>query len=149
MTYPLDPRDFLPGNEKLLKDDLSVHHRDKFSQLDSRGWTPLHAAAVQTNQAVLELTLRGVWRVPSVRPPHWPAAASRSVSRRPASGPDPVDCRTPRGQTPLFLAVAEGLLENASFLLKHGAQANSQDQELESPLLTGGEGGTTLCMAVI
>ncbi|XP_075881309.1 dynein axonemal heavy chain 12 [Nelusetta ayraudi] len=98
------------GNEKLLK-DLSVHHRDKFSQLDSRGWTPLHAAAVQTNQAVLELTLK-------------------------ASGADSVDCRTPRGQTPLFLAVEEGLMENASCLLQHGAQANSQDQELESPLLT-------------
>lgn len=50
-----------------------------------------------------------------------------------------MDCCTPRGQTPLFLAVEEGLMENASFLLQHGAQANSQDQELESPLLTGGE----------
>lgn len=48
-----------------------------------------------------------------------------------------MDCLTPRGQTPLFLAVEEGLMENASFLLQRGAQANSQDQELESPLLTG------------
>lgn len=76
----------------------------------------------------------------SVRPPRR-LGCRLTVSRCAASGPDSVDCRTPRGQTPLFLAVEEGLMENASFLLQHGAQANGQDQELESPLLTGGGGG--------
>ncbi|XP_076600251.1 dynein axonemal heavy chain 12 [Chaetodon auriga] len=97
------------GNEKLLK-DLCDRQRDKFSETDSRGWTPLHEAAVQSNQTVLELTFRG-------------------------SGPASVDCRTPQGQTPLFLAVERGLLENASFLLQHGAQPDSQDQDQDSPLL--------------
>ncbi|XP_041816424.1 dynein heavy chain 12, axonemal-like [Chelmon rostratus] len=97
------------GKEKLLK-DLCVRQRDKFSQTDSRGWTPLHEAAAQSNQTILELTFKG-------------------------SGPGSVECRTPRGQTPLFLAVERGLLENASFLLQHGAQPDSQDQDQDSPLL--------------
>ncbi|XP_022597877.1 ankyrin repeat and SOCS box protein 14 [Seriola dumerili] len=97
------------GNEKLLK-DLCVKHKDKFLQTDSRGWIPLHEAAAQSNHAVLELTFT-------------------------ASGPDSVECQTLRGQTPLFLAVEHGLIENASFLLKHGSQPDSQDHDQDSPLL--------------
>ncbi|XP_070759032.1 dynein axonemal heavy chain 12 isoform X1 [Enoplosus armatus] len=94
------------GNEKLLK-DLSVQ---QFSQTDSRGWTPLHEAAAQSNQTILEFTFK-------------------------VSGPDAVDSGTLRGQTPLFLAVEGGLIENASFLLQHGAKPDSQDQDQDSPLL--------------
>ncbi|MED6255288.1 hypothetical protein ATANTOWER_007260 [Ataeniobius toweri] len=47
------------GNEKLLK-DLCVRLKDKFFQTDSRGWTPLHEAAAQSNQAILELTHKGL-----------------------------------------------------------------------------------------
>ncbi|TDH14463.1 hypothetical protein EPR50_G00045250 [Perca flavescens] len=97
------------GNEKLLK-ELSIRHRDKFSDTNSRGWTPLHEAAAQSNQTILELTLH-------------------------ASGSDSVESRTPRGQTPLFLAVEGGLIENASFLLQHGAQPDSQDHDQDSPML--------------
>uniref|UniRef100_A0A665VMH7 Ankyrin repeat and SOCS box containing 14a n=1 Tax=Echeneis naucrates TaxID=173247 RepID=A0A665VMH7_ECHNA len=98
-------------DEKLLK-DLCVKHKDVFSLTDSRGWIPLHEAAAQSNHSVLELTLR-------------------------ASGPGAVECRTLRGQTPLFLAVEQGLMENASFLLKHGSQPDCQDQDQDSPLLVG------------
>lgn len=59
------------------------------------------------------------------------------VSCPAASGPDSVECRTLRGQTPLYLAVERGLIENASFLLKHGAQPDSQDHDQDSPLLVG------------
>lgn len=97
------------GNEKLLR-DLSVQQRDRFSETDSRGWTPLHEAAAQTNQTILELTFKG-------------------------SGPDSVECCSLRGQTPLFLAVERGLIENASFLLKHGARPDCEDQDQDSPLL--------------
>ncbi|XP_034725365.1 dynein heavy chain 12, axonemal-like [Etheostoma cragini] len=97
------------GDEKLLK-DLSVRHRAMFSQTDSRGWTPLHEAAAQSNQNILELTLN-------------------------VSGSDSVQSRTLRGQTPLLLAVEGGLIENASFLLQHGAQPDSQDHDQDSPLL--------------
>ncbi|XP_028285503.1 dynein heavy chain 12, axonemal isoform X2 [Parambassis ranga] len=96
------------GKEKLLK-DLCVKHKDLFSQTDSRGWTPLHEAAAQSNQTILELTYR-------------------------ASGPDAVERRTLRGQTPLFLAVEGGLIENVSFLLKQGAQPDSQDLDEDAPL---------------
>ncbi|CAJ1052008.1 dynein heavy chain 12%2C axonemal-like [Xyrichtys novacula] len=96
------------GNEKLLK-DLCVSQKDKFSQTDSRGWMPLHEAAAQRNQTVLELTFK-------------------------ASGPDSVKTRTLSGQTPLFLAVEKGLIENASFLIQHGAGPNCQDQDEDSPL---------------
>nr|XP_046240871.1 ankyrin repeat and SOCS box protein 14-like isoform X2 [Scatophagus argus] len=96
------------GNEKLLR-ELCAQQRDQFSETDSRGWTPLHEAAAQSNQNILELTFK-------------------------ASGLDSVENRTPRGQTPLFLAVERGLIENASFLLQHGAQLNCQDEDQDSPL---------------
>ncbi|KAM4741288.1 ankyrin repeat and SOCS box protein 14 [Anableps anableps] len=96
------------GNEKLLK-DLCVRLKDAFLQADGRGWTPLHEAAAQSNQTILELTHK-------------------------ASGPDSLECRTARGQTPLFLAVEGGLMENASFLLEHGAQPDCQDQDKDAPL---------------
>ncbi|XP_029946888.1 ankyrin repeat and SOCS box protein 14 isoform X2 [Salarias fasciatus] len=96
------------GDEKQLR-SLSVRQKEEFSQTDSRGWTPLHEAAAQRNQSVLELTFS-------------------------ASGPDSLERRTPRGQTALFLAVERGLIENASFLLDRGAKPDCQDQEEDSPL---------------
>ncbi|XP_033483401.1 dynein axonemal heavy chain 12 isoform X1 [Epinephelus lanceolatus] len=97
------------GNEKLLK-DLSVRQKDKFSQTDSRGWTPLHEAAAQSNHTILELTFK-------------------------VSGRDSMESRTLRGQTPLYVAVEAGMVENASFLLQHGAKPDSEDQDQDSPLL--------------
>ncbi|XP_023811104.1 ankyrin repeat and SOCS box protein 14 isoform X2 [Oryzias latipes] len=105
------------GNETLLK-GLCVKHRDWFLQTDSRGWTPLHEAAAQTNQAVLELTCR-------------------------ASGPDCLERRSPRGQTALCVAVEAGLVENAAFLLRQGAKPDclDQDQDQDSPLFTAVRSG--------
>ncbi|CAK6960863.1 dynein axonemal heavy chain 12-like [Scomber scombrus] len=96
------------GNEKLLK-KLSAGQKDQFLKTDSRGWTPLHEAAAQKNQRTLELIFK-------------------------ASGPRSVDLQTLRDQTPLFLAVQEGLIENANFLLQHGAQPDTQDFDQDSPL---------------
>uniref|UniRef100_A0A3Q1H3L9 Ankyrin repeat and SOCS box containing 14a n=1 Tax=Acanthochromis polyacanthus TaxID=80966 RepID=A0A3Q1H3L9_9TELE len=96
------------SDEKLLK-DLCVRQKDKFLQTDDRGWMPLHEAAAQSNQTILELTFK-------------------------ASDPDSMECRTLCGQTPLFMAVEQGLIENASFLLKHGAQPDSQDNNQDAPL---------------
>ncbi|XP_069568767.1 dynein axonemal heavy chain 12 isoform X1 [Brachyistius frenatus] len=96
------------GSEKLLK-DLCVARKDEFLQKDGRGWTPLHEAAAQSNQTLLELTHK-------------------------ASGSESAERRTLRGQTPLFLAVERGLMENASFLLDCGAQPDSQDQDRDAPL---------------
>ncbi|XP_026204222.1 dynein heavy chain 12, axonemal isoform X2 [Anabas testudineus] len=97
------------GDEKLLK-NLCFRQRDRFLQTDSRGWIPLHEAAAQTNHNILELTYK-------------------------ASGPDSLECRTLCGQTPLFLAVERGLIENVTFFLKRGAEPDSQDHNQDSPLL--------------
>ncbi|XP_038553659.1 dynein heavy chain 12, axonemal-like [Micropterus salmoides] len=97
------------GNEKLLK-DLCVQQRNTFSQTDSRGWTPLHEAAAQSNQTILKLIFR-------------------------VSGQHSVKSCTLCGKTPLFLAVERGLIENASFLLQHGAQPDSHDHDQDTPLV--------------
>ncbi|XP_061688711.1 dynein axonemal heavy chain 12-like [Syngnathoides biaculeatus] len=97
------------GQEKLVE-ELSVNHKDVFFQTDSRGWTALHEASVQSNQTVLELTYA-------------------------ASGENAVEHRTARGETPLFLAVARGLLDNADFLLRCGAPPDTQNRDQDSPLL--------------
>ncbi|XP_054640133.1 ankyrin repeat and SOCS box protein 14-like isoform X2 [Dunckerocampus dactyliophorus] len=95
------------GREKLVE-ELCLKRRDSFLQTDSRGWTPLHEASAQTNQTILELTYGG----------------RESVERQ-----------TQRGETPLFLAVERGLMDNASFLLQHGARPDTQNQHQDSPLL--------------
>lgn len=55
----------------------------------------------------------------------------------PGSGAECVHQRTPLGQTPLFLAAEQGLMENAAFLLQRGADPDSQDQAQDSPLIVG------------
>uniref|UniRef100_A0A3Q2ZE11 Ankyrin repeat and SOCS box containing 14 n=1 Tax=Hippocampus comes TaxID=109280 RepID=A0A3Q2ZE11_HIPCM len=97
--------------EKLVE-DLSVNHKEVFRQTDPRGWTALHEASVQSNQTILELTYA-------------------------ASGDDAVDQQTMRGETPLFLAVERGFVDNADFLLGHGARPDTQNQDQDSPLHIG------------
>nr|XP_057910668.1 ankyrin repeat and SOCS box protein 14-like isoform X2 [Doryrhamphus excisus] len=97
------------GKEKLVE-ELRLKRRDSFLQTDSRGWTPLHEASAQANQTILELTYG-------------------------ASGREAVERQTQRGETPLFLAVERGLMDNAAFLLQHGARPDTQNQDLDSPLL--------------
>ncbi|KAM3849980.1 dynein axonemal heavy chain 12 [Diretmus argenteus] len=97
------------GNEKVLR-ELCVGQTDSFSETDSRGWIPIHEAASQRNQTILELTYT-------------------------ASGSGSVNQPSLLGKTPLFLAVEEGLIENADFLLQHGAEPDCQDQDQDSPLV--------------
>ncbi|XP_010880394.2 dynein heavy chain 12, axonemal isoform X2 [Esox lucius] len=88
---------------------LSVNQR-AFSEADNRGWIPLHEAASQKNQDILKVTFE-------------------------ASTENAVECRTLRGKTPLFLAVEQGLIENATFLLENGSSPDCQDDEEDSPLI--------------
>ncbi|XP_064162168.1 dynein axonemal heavy chain 12 isoform X1 [Anguilla rostrata] len=84
--------------------------RQTFGEADSRGWVPLHEAAVQGNRTILEMTFA-------------------------ASPPGAEQVRTLQGKTPLFLAVEQGLEENASFLLQKGSSPDSQDEDEDSPLV--------------
>lgn len=68
-------------------------------------------------------------------PPHETGAPTPSCP--PGSGCGSLESRTRRGQTPLHLAVEGGLMENASFLLQRGAEADSEDQDQDTPLLLG------------
>uniref|UniRef100_A0A8C7MAT9 Ankyrin repeat and SOCS box containing 15b n=1 Tax=Oncorhynchus kisutch TaxID=8019 RepID=A0A8C7MAT9_ONCKI len=81
-----------------------------FTERDSRGWLPLHRAAVQSQGEVLDQVL----------------LASCDVT---------VDDVTADGDTALILAAQEGLLENVRTLLQHGASPHKTNSLNESPLL--------------
>uniref|UniRef100_A0A8D2HWU0 Ankyrin repeat and SOCS box containing 14 n=1 Tax=Urocitellus parryii TaxID=9999 RepID=A0A8D2HWU0_UROPR len=97
------------GEEDALS-HLTKYH-SAFDEADGIGWTPLHKAAVQLNKNILEITLK---------------ASKTSVWEQ----------TTHNGETPLFLAVSNCLLENASFLLLSGCNPNAKNFEGNSPLLT-------------
>ncbi|KAF6312492.1 ankyrin repeat and SOCS box containing 14 [Rhinolophus ferrumequinum] len=86
-------------------------YQSAFEEADGIGWLPLHKAAVQLNKNILEITLK-------------------------ASKPSVWEQTTHNGETPLFLAVSNCLLENASFLLLNGCNPNAKNFEGNSPLLT-------------
>uniref|UniRef100_A0A8C1JJS8 Ankyrin repeat and SOCS box containing 14a n=1 Tax=Cyprinus carpio TaxID=7962 RepID=A0A8C1JJS8_CYPCA len=100
--------DVLSGDEKSLR-KLTVHQQ-AFSEEDDTGYIPLHEAAIQNNQNILEITFT-------------------------ASPEDAKHRKTRRGKTALFLAVEKGLLDNACFLLDHGSSPDSLDKEEDSPLV--------------
>uniref|UniRef100_A0A673A941 Ankyrin repeat and SOCS box containing 14b n=1 Tax=Sphaeramia orbicularis TaxID=375764 RepID=A0A673A941_9TELE len=83
---------------------------ETLSRVDERGWIPLHEAAVQENKRILEIIFS-------------------------ASPPGAGQCRTLKGETPLFLAVVHGLRENATFLLQNGCNPDLQNDEHDSPLV--------------
>ncbi|MBN3302082.1 ASB14 protein, partial [Amia calva] len=96
------------GNEGALR-KLSTN-RPAFDQADSRGWVPLHEAAVQSNKTILEITFE-------------------------TSCPGAGERQTLRGETPLFLAVECGLRDNVTFLLLHGCSPDAQNELEDSPLM--------------
>lgn len=54
-----------------------------------------------------------------------------------ASPPGAAQCRTLKGETPLFLAVVYGFRENATFMLQNGCDPDVQNDEQDSPLVAG------------
>ncbi|XP_030633693.1 dynein heavy chain 12, axonemal [Chanos chanos] len=97
------------GDEAALR-KLAVH-RHAFSEEDNAGYIPLHEAAIQSNQNILEITFT-------------------------ASPSDAQQKRTLRGKTALSSAVERGLLDNAMFLLNKGSSPDSRDEEDYAPLVT-------------
>ncbi|KAJ8016092.1 hypothetical protein DPEC_G00003560 [Dallia pectoralis] len=80
------------------------------SIVDDRGWIPLHEAAAQEMKSILEIVY---------------SASPQGVEQ----------CRTLKGETPLFLAVVCGLRDNATFLLQNGSCPDLQNDDMESPLV--------------
>ncbi|XP_034552211.1 dynein heavy chain 12, axonemal [Notolabrus celidotus] len=117
----LNPSDLKPSEDpdeifKAIKEG-DEHTLDKLalqpethSRVDDRGWIPLHEAAVQENKRILEIIFS-------------------------ASPPGAAQCRTLKGETPLFLAVVHGLRESATFLLQNGSSPDLQNDEQDSPLV--------------
>ncbi|XP_051548854.1 ankyrin repeat and SOCS box protein 15-like [Myxocyprinus asiaticus] len=81
-----------------------------FTEVDSRGWYPLHRAAVQQSVQVLEMVLYASYRLT-------------------------LEEETADGETPLILAIQAGLVEIVRTLLEHGASPNKMNSKNESPLL--------------
>uniref|UniRef100_A0A3Q3M2J4 Ankyrin repeat and SOCS box containing 14b n=1 Tax=Labrus bergylta TaxID=56723 RepID=A0A3Q3M2J4_9LABR len=90
--------------------DILALQPETLSRVDDRGWIPLHEAAVQENKCILEMTFS-------------------------ASPPGAAQCRTLKGETPLFLAVVHGLRESATFLLQNGSSPDLLNDEQDSPLV--------------
>uniref|UniRef100_A0A3B4FNH3 Ankyrin repeat and SOCS box containing 15 n=1 Tax=Pundamilia nyererei TaxID=303518 RepID=A0A3B4FNH3_9CICH len=80
-----------------------------FRESDSRGWLPLHAAAVQLLNGVLVAVLE-----------------STDLT---------LEEQTEDGDTALTLAAEAGQVENIKLLLKHGASPHNNNSRNESPLL--------------
>uniref|UniRef100_A0A3Q3XPW3 SOCS box domain-containing protein n=1 Tax=Mola mola TaxID=94237 RepID=A0A3Q3XPW3_MOLML len=96
------------GDEDAL--NRLVVQPETLSRVDERRWIPLHEAAVQENKKILEIVFS-------------------------ASALGTAQCRTLKGETPLFLAVVHGVRENATFLLQNGSSPDLQNDEQDSPLV--------------
>uniref|UniRef100_A0A673HS82 Ankyrin repeat and SOCS box protein 15-like n=1 Tax=Sinocyclocheilus rhinocerous TaxID=307959 RepID=A0A673HS82_9TELE len=81
-----------------------------FTEVDSKGWYPIHRAAVQQFVQVLEMVLYGSYRLS-------------------------LEEETADGETPMILATQAGLVEIVRTLLEHGASPNRINSKNESPLL--------------
>ncbi|KAF7210629.1 dynein axonemal heavy chain 12 [Nothobranchius furzeri] len=117
----LNPSDLKPSKDpdeifKAIKEGDEVALRklteqlELLSRVDERGWIPLHEAAVKDDRRILEMLFS-------------------------ASPPGAAQCRSLKGETPLFLAVVHGIRENATFLLQNGCDPDVQNDEQDSPLV--------------
>uniref|UniRef100_A0AAV2KPL7 Ankyrin repeat and SOCS box protein 15-like n=1 Tax=Knipowitschia caucasica TaxID=637954 RepID=A0AAV2KPL7_KNICA len=106
----------------IQKCDLVALHElyentELFSQVDGRGWYPLHWAAVQPEGRVLEIVLYASCRLT-------------------------LEETTAEGETFLTSAVNAGLVDNVKMILKHGASPHTTTSRNESPLLLAVRSGS-------
>lgn len=111
-----------------------------FTERDSRGHLPLHAAALRPQTDVLRVVLQGENRA-------WGWGGWGGVHLLQFSPGVPVTVmastdltleeQTGEGDTPLTLAAAAGLVDNVRILLGHGASPHNTNSSNESPLLIG------------
>ncbi|TSM52338.1 Ankyrin repeat and SOCS box protein 15 [Bagarius yarrelli] len=81
-----------------------------FTEVDAKGWYPLHRASVQQSVQVLERVIYASYRLT-------------------------LEEQTADGETPLTLATKAGLVEIVCTLLEHGASPHKTNSRNESPLL--------------
>ncbi|XP_078076278.1 ankyrin repeat and SOCS box protein 15 isoform X2 [Mustelus asterias] len=91
-----------------------IKHKFAFDEADEKGWFPLHEAAVQPIQQVLEIVLDSSYKT------IWQQ-------------------RTEDGNTPLTLAATAGILGNVQALLEKRICPNVTNDRGETPLLIGGD----------
>ncbi|XP_028255289.1 ankyrin repeat and SOCS box protein 15b isoform X2 [Parambassis ranga] len=113
-----------PNSEAFMKIMKAIHKGDvnalqklsgcvsAFTESDSRGWLPLHAAAVQPQQEILHMVLQ--------------VSTATDLT---------LEEQTEDGDTPLILAVEAGQVGNIKMLLQHGASPHNTNSRNESPLL--------------
>uniref|UniRef100_A0A8C6SR81 Ankyrin repeat and SOCS box containing 15a n=1 Tax=Neogobius melanostomus TaxID=47308 RepID=A0A8C6SR81_9GOBI len=113
-----------PEVQWLIQESCQAHHRtsdlealqeqcenvEAFSLVDSRGWYPLHWAAVQPIPDILEMVLYASCRLT-------------------------LEESTLEGETFLTSAVKAGFVDNVKMLLKHGASPHTTNSRNESPLV--------------
>ncbi|XP_040885612.1 ankyrin repeat and SOCS box protein 15b [Toxotes jaculatrix] len=114
-----------PNSENFIQIMSAIHKGDvyaleelsacvsAFSESDSRGRLPLHAAAVQPQQAILHVVLQV-------------SLMSADLT---------LEEQTEDGDTALTLAAEAGLVENVKMLLQYGASPHNTNSRNESPLL--------------
>ncbi|XP_040049330.2 dynein axonemal heavy chain 12 isoform X1 [Gasterosteus aculeatus] len=112
LTPSDDPDEIFKSIKEGDKDALNrlAAQTETLSRVDERGWIPLHEASANDDRRVLEIVFS-------------------------ASPPGAAQCRTLKGETPLFLAVVRGLRENATFLLQNACSPDLQNDERDSPLV--------------
>ncbi|XP_060765178.1 ankyrin repeat and SOCS box protein 15 [Neoarius graeffei] len=103
-TEPL----FFPGDLHTLQ-EMSAYP-SAFTEVDAKGWYPLHRASVQQSVQVLERVIYASYRLT-------------------------LEEETADGETPLTLATQAGLEEIVCTLLEHGASPHQTNGRNESPLL--------------
>ncbi|XP_042190695.1 ankyrin repeat and SOCS box protein 15 isoform X2 [Callorhinchus milii] len=89
------------------------HWTFAFNEADERGWCPLHEAAIQPHQQIMEIVLDSSYKST------W-------------------EQRTQEGDTALTLAVTAGVLGNVRALLEKSICPNTTNNRGETPLLIGG-----------
>ncbi|XP_043406316.1 ankyrin repeat and SOCS box protein 15 isoform X1 [Chelonia mydas] len=87
-----------------------VKHKYALDEADERGWFPLHEAAAQPIQQILEIILDASYKS------MW-------------------EYKTCDGETPLTLAAKAGFVENVRTLLEKGVWPNTTNNKGETPLL--------------
>nr|XP_026244490.1 ankyrin repeat and SOCS box protein 15 isoform X2 [Urocitellus parryii] len=87
-----------------------VKYKRALDEADEKGWFPLHEAAVQPFQQILEIVLDASYKT------LW-------------------EFKTCNGETPLTLAIKAGLVENVRTLLEKGVWPNTKNDKGETPLL--------------